>query len=177
MGGTSDHLFQEIPEYLLDSGIDSGVVNSLAILASNTSAELEKQGEIFAARAPRDILHDWPTIQDSIVALPANREYHGLAATGAYAWWLPDTIESSNPTTIAEYSEIVNKQDILIIYMKGLSANSSFNLTFVWNVSFHTRNQLFEKIQTPTYRDWETDRKSTRLNSSHRSLSRMPSSA
>ena len=29
----------------------------------------------------------------------------------------------------------------------------------------------------PAYRDWETDRKSTRLNSSHRSLSRMPSSA
>ena len=27
------------------------------------------------------------------------------------------------------------------------------------------------------YRDWETDRKSTRLNSSHRSLSRMPTSA
>ena len=33
------------------------------------------------------------------------------------------------------------------------------------------------KIQTAWYRDWETDRKSTRLNSSHRSLSRMPSSA
>ena len=31
--------------------------------------------------------------------------------------------------------------------------------------------------QKATYRDWETDRKSTRLNSSHRSLSRMPSSA
>ena len=31
--------------------------------------------------------------------------------------------------------------------------------------------------QFGTYRDWETDRKSTRLNSSHRSLSRMPSSA
>ena len=30
---------------------------------------------------------------------------------------------------------------------------------------------------TPEYRNWETDRKSTRLNSSHRSLSRMPSSA
>ena len=30
---------------------------------------------------------------------------------------------------------------------------------------------------TQLYRDWETDRKSTRLNSSHRSLSRMPSSA
>ena len=32
-------------------------------------------------------------------------------------------------------------------------------------------------ISLAAYRDWETDRKSTRLNSSHRSLSRMPSSA
>ena len=29
----------------------------------------------------------------------------------------------------------------------------------------------------PDYRDWETDRKSTRLNSSHSGESRMPSSA
>ena len=29
----------------------------------------------------------------------------------------------------------------------------------------------------PQYRDWETDRKSTRLNSSHSRASRMPSSA
>ena len=36
---------------------------------------------------------------------------------------------------------------------------------------------IFDKPDTPAYRDWETDRKSTRLNSSHRSLSRMPSSA
>ena len=34
-----------------------------------------------------------------------------------------------------------------------------------------------EKQKACLYRDWETDRKSTRLNSSHRSLSRMPSSA
>ena len=33
------------------------------------------------------------------------------------------------------------------------------------------------KSDNGKYRDWETDRKSTRLNSSHRSLSRMPSSA
>ena len=33
------------------------------------------------------------------------------------------------------------------------------------------------KAKKRNYRDWETDRKSTRLNSSHRSLSRMPSSA
>ena len=34
-----------------------------------------------------------------------------------------------------------------------------------------------QKLSKGAYRDWETDRKSTRLNSSHRSLSRMPSSA
>ena len=32
-------------------------------------------------------------------------------------------------------------------------------------------------IDTVLYRDWETDRKSTRLNSSHSAKSRMPSSA
>ena len=36
-----------------------------------------------------------------------------------------------------------------------------------------------QKLHLPLYwyRDWETDRKSTRLNSSHLKLSRMPSSA
>ena len=34
-----------------------------------------------------------------------------------------------------------------------------------------------EKITAKEYRDWETDRKSTRLNSSHSAKSRMPSSA
>ena len=34
----------------------------------------------------------------------------------------------------------------------------------------------FDTMKT-SYRDWETDRKSTRLNSSHSAKSRMPSSA
>ena len=34
-----------------------------------------------------------------------------------------------------------------------------------------------EEFEYPIYRDWETDRKSTRLNSSHSAKSRMPSSA
>ena len=36
---------------------------------------------------------------------------------------------------------------------------------------------LVNEYPDGAYCDWETDRKSTRLNSSHRSLSRMPSSA
>ena len=39
------------------------------------------------------------------------------------------------------------------------------------------KNLITINVESTVYRDWETDRKSTRLNSSHRSLSRMPSSA
>ena len=38
-------------------------------------------------------------------------------------------------------------------------------------------DRYFTKIEDGIYRDWETDRKSTRLNSSHSGESRMPSSA
>ena len=39
-----------------------------------------------------------------------------------------------------------------------------------------TDSQMGSVVMIP-YRDWETDRKSTRLNSSHSAKSRMPSSA
>ena len=58
------------------------------------------------------------------------------------------------------------------------------NFTVEWweylTNSNNTLGDCFFAIQasyTGTYRDWETDRKSTRLNSSHLKLSRMPSSA
>ena len=44
----------------------------------------------------------------------------------------------------------------------------------VWAKESQFAVQLF---QNNDYRDWETDRKSTRLNSSHSAKSRMPSSA
>ena len=55
-------------------------------------------------------------------------------------------------------------------------------------IGYHDQKKLMEKQHEYelgnmdyqaklTYRDWETDRKSTRLNSSHITRSRMPSSA
>ena len=43
-----------------------------------------------------------------------------------------------------------------------------------WKKQESSFQQIGEK---EIYRDWETDRKSTRLNSSHSAKSRMPSSA
>ena len=45
-----------------------------------------------------------------------------------------------------------------------------------YNVEFYNGSQIFT-LNRDLYRDWETDRKSTRLNSSHSAKSRMPSSA
>ena len=39
------------------------------------------------------------------------------------------------------------------------------------------KREVFNSEEAAEYRDWETDRKSTRLNSSHSAKSRMPSSA
>ena len=39
------------------------------------------------------------------------------------------------------------------------------------------KNLMKKAADIDAYRDWETDRKSTRLNSSHSAKSRMPSSA
>ena len=54
-----------------------------------------------------------------------------------------------------------------------------------WGVVLDYRGKMFtallsyegDRMVTELYRDWETDRKSTRLNSSHSGESRMPSSA
>ena len=56
---------------------------------------------------------------------------------------------------------------------------SGSNKPFHPAVSIQDNEESWEQRTTtgPRYRDWETDRKSTRLNSSHITRSRMPSSA
>ena len=60
--------------------------------------------------------------------------------------------------------------------LKGLDLPTSIGLAPTKTLA-KVANKIAKKFPEKPYRDWETDRKSTRLNSSHRSLSRMPSSA
>ena len=77
-----------------------------------------------------------------------------------------------------------NDYDVILNKIKALTRTSSIPsfailLTIFPVTSLLTlpmTNKLY-KIIKPPYRDWETDRKSTRLNSSHITRSRMPSSA
>ena len=58
--------------------------------------------------------------------------------------------------------------------------NSYIDYVMSWGALIlgHAYPSVVKEIQkAAAYRDWETDRKSTRLNSSHSAKSRMPSSA
>ena len=65
---------------------------------------------------------------------------------------------------------MINK---LLCFMRGHKYVVDTRLTALRNL---LELNIFDKYQV-RYRDWETDRKSTRLNSSHITRSRMPSSA
>ena len=62
--------------------------------------------------------------------------------------------------------------ELLPVFSQWVNPNETFKIGY----NGKTRTAALN-TDAFMYRDWETDRKSTRLNSSHRSLSRMPSSA
>ena len=62
--------------------------------------------------------------------------------------------------------EITRRPWIRILYISATSNLAEKQLKFIQDI-----------LESRAYRDWETDRKSTRLNSSHSGESRMPSSA
>ena len=76
---------------------------------------------------------------------------------------------------------VVNKKGVRRSVTMSDAYYSQFAFKFTGSSFFNVAetSTLFRSVVycAAAYRDWETDRKSTRLNSSHRSLSRMPSSA
>ena len=62
-------------------------------------------------------------------------------------------------------------------YVKKVLTLVYISFFFLWIASFKVEKLKANRWKHGLYRDWETDRKSTRLNSSHITRSRMPSSA
>ena len=84
----------------------------------------------------------------------------------------------------AEVAFSVDGEDEVLVFFTG--SNNLKKVLFSDKIIFpfracikvvKTGSFLSLKLCNPQYRDWETDRKSTRLNSSHEIPSRMPSSA
>ena len=70
------------------------------------------------------------------------------------------------------FESLQNHSSIKVIAVRWQDEIIGGIVCVLWN-----QQSVSEWFVCGKYRDWETDRKSTRLNSSHRSLSRMPSSA
>ena len=72
-------------------------------------------------------------------------------------------------------------KSVLMVSLLAIAANVSAQIVHVPDFptqKLNTESAASEAVvNEQMYRDWETDRKSTRLNSSHSAKSRMPSSA
>ena len=87
-----------------------------------------------------------------------------IAAFGAYAQKGVDT--GTQFGSGADSARCVENISLFIPYAKAGNFKDAYEF---WKITYD---------ECPAcYRDWETDRKSTRLNSSHITRSRMPSSA
>ena len=144
---TAQYLWQ-----LLDSA------NTLAAVISDTTWAVTSPGSL--------ILHDYVEKWDTIVAC--------------------DTIKPDYIIGITKAGEmyVFGAKYIIHRYKKREQSNNwgyFHHPAKWWDESYDIRGAWvgsLEKMDVMTgYRDWETDRKSTRLNSSHSAKSRMPSSA
>ena len=105
---------------------------------------------------------------------------------GKPGWSPHDTFLAGTEDSIREWAWRIKAcqtwywfKSCTVAFKKSALVSFVFYL-FFWAGTWATRYEPFTTFITlgiTAYRDWETDRKSTRLNSSHRSLSRMPSSA
>ena len=66
---------------------------------------------------------------------------------------------------------------IVVDFWLIMSHNTVVSLLGLSSLLYDIGNYFHADLPSVQYRDWETDRKSTRLNSSHSAKSRMPSSA
>ena len=76
-----------------------------------------------------------------------------------------------------EIKTLEEKKMQLMKSLTDLQAQSKSAMTELLQAQQEKNEQVTQLITDMSYRDWETDRKSTRLNSSHSAKSRMPSSA
>lgn len=153
VGGGTSSIAKGFDNYVLDNTITRGRVTAVSVLATNTSAALNKQGQIFAARCEPRGLTRLADMDTYIRGLAGNRQYIGAAEYGAYVWWYPKNQLSQSVLPIESAIDTLRTDDLLLLYFKGLNPGAgltTFNLQFTYTVEiFSPSNQAFEKLDTP----------------------------
>ena len=115
--------------------------------------------------------------------LPSQLSHQDLTLFAPNCFFFAYQIDYQNINSLIEFSHFFHSALFSSCKRKykSLSRRSVCVLDIFCNSNkFGSSSNTAAKSPVYSYRDWETDsrdRKSTRLNSSHRSLSRMPSSA
>ena len=87
------------------------------------------------------------------------------------------TLEEMDETLIKNWNSLAKPKDKVYVLGDFFMYYKKPKLREILNRLNGTKILIKGNHDMPMYRDWETDRKSTRLNSSHSAKSRMPSSA
>ena len=116
--------------------------------------------------------------------LAARKDIVNLQALADYTihYFYPEITSIGKEKYLAFYQEVVNRTVDMIVewqrvgFVHGVMNTDNMSILGL-TIDYGPYGWLEDYNPDWTYRDWETDRKSTRLNSSHLKLSRMPSSA
>ena len=122
--------------------------------------------------------------QSIIPKLLPNQTYVDLGDIKSHYGLRSDKMESLTRTFIlmSNYIKLDPNQYIINWYKEAILSSVNPKSYNYWGNPMNYSQNLVEAANLAvglweSYRDWETDRKSTRLNSSHSAKSRMPSSA
>ena len=139
------------PEFAAELGLEGGSGLGIEGAAGDPLAALEGLDEIANAQYPGDSQYEIQDLQEQARATDVK--------PGSPTSW--DTGESLIPQELKDAANAINKARQVYGIGRSLLGGAWLSSARVGRL----------------YRDWETDRKSTRLNSSHSRASRMPSSA
>lgn len=157
-----------VPESTSSSGLTSFVnpnlvdvahvsncrITAMSILCTNTAAATEDGGLLVSACTRQSLPASSGSIvdlMDNTMKLPeTNRWQRSIVSDGAYAFYVPDDLESYEPHDYSSYNFHDN-----CVYVAGTMdpANGSVNVTVTWIVEFYTPVQLFERSVGPAWHD------------------------
>ena len=153
------------------------------VLGDQASQVILALGEMTVECVPEHYLNVMTTLRDH-----ADLHFESLVdlCDVDYSTYKNEPWEGKRFAVVSQLVSIKNNQRIRVrVWVQDDDFPVVDSVTEIYNSADWYEREAFDLYgilfnnhpDTPWYRDWETDRKSTRLNSSHITRSRMPSSA
>ncbi len=150
--------FSLLKSEVLDAGrVGNHRCTAMSMFVTNMAAPLVAGGELVTARCPFSVLSSGSpaNIMTTIKQLPEERYWRsGAIKDGSYAWWLPDDLQSYEPTP---YPEASQPENILVSAGKMSEAGGFVRVILTYVFEFYTPVQLFSRDYNFTYSEMVRD--------------------